>query len=476
MKHTLKSLNPTEAWQPADDSVWDLKWAAHLYRRAAFGAPRFEADVSTWETLQQAVDRGRNDCIDRLLTGGEQTSEFNTLMDALGERIARRKAPRFQGTQPERLQGWWLYRMAWTPHPLLERLTLFWHDHFATSLSKVADQFLMFQQNKLLREHALGRFKPLLSGIAHDPAMTLWLDGNSNIKGAPNENFAREIMELFSLGVGNYTEKDIQEAARAFTGWGSAGENFLFNAALHDEGEKTVLGTTGNLNGDEVVEILLKQPACARFLARKLFAEFVSESEEPPEALIEPLAKQLRDTDYDLHKCVETILRSRVFFSEHAYRKRIKSPIEYTLGLVRSIDARFPMENLAELMDGLGQTLFAPPNVAGWDGGKAWLNSATLVARHNLAANMTASVESINDDASRKQIDPVGLIKKHGGEDLRAQAAFLLKLFLQNDVSDATRAKVNEFAASGDPKNAEREQRAREIAHTILVTPEYQLA
>ena len=472
MAASLANLDPVQAWQPADDADWNLKWAAHLYRRAAFGFPAVDSKITASQSLQAAVKRGRAACIDQLLAGGDGQDNFNGLMDELGRQIANREAPRFRDPQREKLQGWWLYRIYHTPHPLLERCTLMWHNHFATSIAKVGKSLMMYQQNLLLREHALGKFQPMLSGISRDPAMLVWLDSNSNIKGRPNENYAREIMELFSLGVGNYTEQDIRDVARAFTGWGATGGQFVFNKALHDNGEKSFLGATGNFDGDDVVRIIMKQPATARFLARNMFREFVNEAEEPSDELIEPLAEQLRKSNYDIKSCLETMLRSRLFNSEQAYRMRIKSPVEYVIGITRSFDANVSMEKLAKSMDGLGQTLFAPPNVKGWDGGRAWLNSATLLARHNLAAKLVGG----HDGNFPQAFDPAALDEKVGRNCVVKQTEYLLNLLLQNDVSDASRAKLLQFAKSKEPEAKEQQSRLREVAHTILLMPEYQLA
>ncbi len=188
----------------------------------------------------------------------------------------------------DKLRGWWLYCMLWSDHPLREKLTLFWHNHFATSIVKVQNPNQMFRQNCLLRTFALGKFAPFLQAVSKDGAMLLWLDSNSNVKGKPNENYARELMELFSLGVGNYTEKDIREGARAFTGWHTGSDGFRFNPRAHDDGVKTFLGRTGNWNGDDVVRIVLEQPAASHFLVRKLYQLYVSETASPPAALLEP--------------------------------------------------------------------------------------------------------------------------------------------------------------------------------------------
>src|SRR5579884_4000592 len=248
MPVSLEKIDPGEVWKPWRPTAadpWGRKWAAHLYRRAAFGASRAE--------LLEAERLGPERTLDLLLRGRPQAADLlGTLTD-----VGRIAAARDDGNQ---LRGWWLYAMLQGGHPLREKLTLFWHNHFATSLAKVREPALMFRQNCLLRRHALGKFGPLLQDVSRDGAMLVWLDSNSNVKGRPNENYARELMELFSLGVGHYTEHDIREAARAFTGWHTDGQGFRFNAAAHDYGSKTVLGRTGKLDGSDIIDVLLEQP------------------------------------------------------------------------------------------------------------------------------------------------------------------------------------------------------------------------
>jgi hypothetical protein len=477
----LDKLDPVHAWQPWQPDArqpWGVKWAGHLYRRAAFGA--------TWDELQTARRDGPEKTIARLLAGAPGQAEFEHLMDEL--------APE---TLPEEgntggLQGWWLYRMLKTFHPLRERMTLFWHNHFATSIVKVQDPALMWQQNRLIRKHALGKFGPFLLAMSKDPAMLIWLDSNSNVRGKPNENYAREVMELFTLGVGHYTEKDVREAARCFTGWhtsparclprhGAPQPRFLFNRFQHDDGVKTLLGRTGNWDGGDVVRILLEQPACALFLVRKLYRAFVSEGETPPDRLLEPLAEQLRKSDYDIGAVVGTILRSRHFFSEHAYRRRIKGPAEFVVGMLRSLEAELDgmAVPLAALLDGLGQTLFAPPNVKGWDGGRAWLNSATLLTRHNLAWKVLQGPRG----PLGANVNPAALIRtRHraaGGKNSTRQVDFLLDLLLQPgdaEVGRKAREALVAFLAQDAPVGGAFDQRLRELSHAIIVMPEYQLA
>jgi hypothetical protein len=467
MSYALDQLKPEEAWQPAPAEQWNLKWAAHLYRRAAFGVPprrgQTDREATSWDLIERSVQQGREASIEELLSGGPGQEAFDKLLDGLGRRFAGNDA------QLDRLQAWWLYRMVHTPHPLRERMTLFWHNHFATSVAKVRRLPLMLAQNQLLREHALGRFRPLSEAIGRDPAMLIWLDGANSVKGQPNENYARELFELFSLGVGNYTETDIQEAARALTGWRLEGERAAFAAERHDDGQKTIFGQTGNWGDSDVVRIVLAQPAAARFIARALFRQFISEAETPPDALIEPLAEQLRQGDYDIAGCVRTILHSRIFSSEHAWRARVKGPVDYVVGLLRKIDASVPVEVLATSMDGIGQSLFAPPNVKGWEGGQAWLNSATLVSRHNLAWRLVGG----QDPQFRSRVDVSRLAAKHAGDEHRV--AFFLKLFVDDDVSEESRKLLEEFAKKDSKGNDER-LRLAELVHTILVMPEYQLA
>jgi hypothetical protein len=372
----LAKVDPADAWSPYRPSAavpWNKKWIAHFYRRAAFGPSAADTE--------RALNDGFEKTLDRLLTGEPDAPQLLELLSDAGHYLK----------SDLQIRVWWLSIMLEGGHPLREKLTLFWHNHFATSYAKVQRTQLMFEQNAILRKHALGKFRPFLLDMSKDTAMLKWLDSNQNVKGAPNENFAREVMELFSLGVGNYTEKDIQEAARAFTGWHTDSridedeDTFHFKPVLHDEGRKTVFGKTGNWNGDDVIRLCCDKADCAACLVGKLYSFLVSET-RPPERLLAPLQQRFRDSDYDIADLVKTMLGSRLFFSPHAYRKRVKWPVEYALGAVRAaVPGRAPLGDIVDPLAKMGQVLFAPPNVKGWRTGTDWLNSATLLARNNFA-------------------------------------------------------------------------------------------
>jgi uncharacterized protein (DUF1800 family) len=280
------------------------------------------------------------------------------------------------------LQSWWLGEMLATPSPLTEKMTLFWHNHFVSSQQKVRSPQLMYRQNVLLRRHALGSFGEMLHAVARDPAMVLYLDSASSRKGQPNENFAREVMELFTLGEGNYGERDIKEVARAFTGWSidaDTGE-FLFRPLAHDDGVKTVLGRTANLDGDAVLDILLEQPHTAVFILGKLWREFISPNPDPGE--VERLARIFRDSGYDIRTALRAILVSDAFYAPQNRATLVKSPVDLVIGTLRQF--RITTGEVMPFVfttNQLGQALFTPPNVKGWPGGVAWINSTRLLAR-----------------------------------------------------------------------------------------------
>ena len=283
------------------------------------------------------------------------------------------------------LREWWFREMLTTPSPLSEKMTLFWHNHFATSQQKVRFTPLMYQQNVMLRRNALGNFGTMLREIARDPAMLIYLDGANSRKEQPNENFAREVMELFTLGEGHYSEKDIKEAARAFTGWSVDRDTgkFMFRRPIHDYGNKTVLGKSGNFDGDQVIDILLARPETAQFITRKLWREFVSMA--PDEIEIAKLAERFRARGYDIAKLMRAMLTSDAFYTTENRAALIKSPVEFVVGTMKQFDIDAPnMRPFVLAAALLGQNVFSPPNVKGWPGGETWINTATLLGRKQL--------------------------------------------------------------------------------------------
>ncbi len=358
--------------------------ARHLLNRTSFAAQTNEIDDYAKLTREQAVDR--------LLSETRRTAAYPApTWTAKYERVYKPDM-----TQEERMNAnrrelvergleirtWWVAEMLSTPSPLTEKMTLFWHNHFATSQQKVRSANLMYRQNALLRNYAVGNFGAMLREVAKNPAMLIYLDGAQNRKGAPNENFAREVMELFTLGEGNYSEQDIKEVARAFTGWSidaDAGE-FRFRRPAHDDGSKTVFGKEGKFNGDDIVTLLLQQPATGEFIVSKLWREFVSP--EPDAVAVKQLAATWRAANYEMKPLLRAMFLSDAFWAPVNRGVLVKSPVDLVVGSLRQF--RFAVEDpapFAVILRQLGQDLFNPPNVKGWPVGDAWLNTTTLLAR-----------------------------------------------------------------------------------------------
>jgi uncharacterized protein (DUF1800 family) len=334
----------------------------------------------------------------------------------------------------ERLKAWWLYRCLFSPHPLNERLTLMWHNHFATSNLKVDDLRLMKRQNDLFRKHALSKFDQLLTATIHDPALLKWLDAPANRKEHANENLARELMELFTLGIGHYSEDDVKQAARALTGWTVRQGEFVDQQAAHDAGEKTILGRTGNWNGSDLLQSLLEQPATSRRLAWRLCSEFCGER-VVDDAALDELAAGLRQNDLDIRWGVETILRSKLFFAGPNLGNRVCDPVSFLIGPLRALECwRDPPSTivLAEWLRRMEQDLFYPPNVGGWSGGRAWLSTRAIVARSNSMAALAAG--ELSSPARPPDLDK--LSARHSGAHDAADAVRFLSRLLYGRALD----------------------------------------
>lgn len=345
----------------------------HLLRKAGFGASP--------QDLQTFVPLGYEGAVDRLLNY-QQVSD-----DATENRL---NALNLDFSKPNNLQHWWLLRMAWTQRPLLEKMTLFWHGHFTSSFRKagagVYAKANMRTQNTFLRNHAFDTFDNLLLGITADPAMLFYLDLTRSHKNAPNENYARELMELFTLGLGHYTQQDVFQGAAALTGWhvlGLTGTSH-YNPNDHNDLTKTYLGHTGNLDYKDVISILANHPATPWFIGRKLFTFFVHEN--PSDDDVKPLVDTYVKSKHNMGEVMRTLLLSSQFRSSAAYRSRVKSPVEFIAGTYRMLNVQGNGAALPGMSTLMGQTLLDPPNVAGWPGDKVsstWLNSGTWMARLN---------------------------------------------------------------------------------------------
>jgi uncharacterized protein (DUF1800 family) len=446
--------NPWAVYEPSAEAPWDLRRVVHLHRRAGFAA--------TWDELQRDLKDGPEPSIDRVLAGkarGQGVPEnFEQTAEALAAAV---------GYNAERLQAWWVYRMYFGPDPLGERLTLLWHDHFATSAAKVKDLAVMRRQNELLRRRARAPFGDLLRAVVHDPALLLWLDAEANRKEHPNENLARELMELFALGVGHYTEKDVKEAARALTGWTVKDGHFAQDASRHDAGPKTVLGRTGAWKGDDLVGMLLEQPATAERLAWRLGRLFLGEGAVDA-AGMRALAAGLREHDLDVGWAVGTVLRSRAFFAAGNLGTRVLGPVEYVVGSARALALFDPPPGtllLADWAARLGQELFYPPNVGGWPGGRAWVSSGSMIGR----ANYVAALVGGKLFRRPEPFDALGLARGHGERDV---VAFYTRLLLGTEPTPAWRARLTTAVGTDIPDEGER---ARRLVALMLALPEGQL-
>ena len=418
---TAAGVGPT-GWvddlSPIGPADWNYERAAHLIERAGFGETPDRIARLARMTPRQAVDELVDfEAIDnRALKPFDESGIWDPGMDpfppsraeavriarehgeGLGEKLLpvgsqRRLQPvvdKFfhslaaNDIETQRLGLWWANRMLMTRRPLEEKLTLFWHGHFATGENKVRDYRMMLRQNEMFRSHASGSLRELLVGILKDPAMLVYLDNGENVKKHPNENFGRELLALFTMGVGNYTEHDVREGARAFTGWTNDVLTFKFDAGQHDFTDKTFLGRTGNLNGEDVIDTILKQRATGEFVAAKLYRYFVREDIAGP--VKTELGGTFRDNDYELKPLLKRIFLSKDFYSPPSYATQIKSPVHLVISTYKKMGlSEVPtIPDFGRATAGLGQALFNPPNVAGWAGGRTWITPSTLLQRGNL--------------------------------------------------------------------------------------------
>jgi uncharacterized protein (DUF1800 family) len=440
------ALDPASAWAPYQPDArrpWNPALAGHLYRRAGFGAD--------WSQLQAALADGPQKSIDRLLEPDADVAEFNRTYD--------RYASSAGGTAD--LRAWWLRRMILTPHPLLEKMTLFWHGHFGISNHRVGDAELMARHVGLLRADALGSFATMMEGVSQDPAVLLGLGSDANRKAQPNEKLPREFFRQFSMGEGNYTEQDVEAAARAMTGWFVLNNRLRYIDREHDPAAKRIFGQEGPWERADVVRITLAQPAAPRLVVRKLYRWLISETDDPGDALIDPLAESFA-RDYDVAGLVGTMLRSNLFFSPEAYRRRIKGPVEFAMGIIRGLEGLVPTLQLGGDLADLGQDLYCPPTVKGWLGGRDWINKATMAGRTNLASALVSGQKPYGD-----KLDPGKVAEAHGRADAEDARGFFIDLFLQGDVPPGV---VETLPAAGTAESL------RRFLRGLFALPEFQLA
>jgi uncharacterized protein (DUF1800 family) len=429
----------------------------HLLRRAGFGATAEEIQLYSAMGFERAVEALLNP---------------EGVPDDLDDGLAQQG---FDLSTPGGIQMAWLFRMRQTRRPLQEKMTLFWHGHFATAISKVRDPLVMQWQNDTFRNYALGNFRSLMQAIARDPAMLRWLDGNQNRKGAPNENFARELMELFTLGIGNYSEDDVKAAAGAFTGWhvDPVVMAFTFRPGAHDFGVKQFLGQAGALDGADVLDALAANPATAQRLASRLFRFFVHD--QPSAEEIDRLAEIYLSNNYEVRPVLEAILLSPEFRSEQAFHATVKGPAELVIGAMKQLQAETTWQDILPSMRRMGQELFNPPNVKGWDGGRSWISTSTLLERFNVASRMV----SARNDPTRTSIDPARIIAG-APAGIDGLVDHCLALLVDGDVAPEIRAELVQYMRTG-PGAAEQlspqavDEKVRGLLHLIMSLPVYQL-
>ncbi len=490
---------------------WNQETAAHLLNRAAFGGTPAEIEAARNKGMAAAVRdlvdvsteaahapppplwaRPRNIRAERLQIKMAKDHGQNFQEKARGVRA-------MQGENLLDLRRWWFDRMMNGPAPLLEKMTLFWHGHFATSAQKVRDAYWMWLQNDTLRRNALGNFATLVKKISRDPAMMIYLDLQQSRKEHPNENWARELMELFTVGIGNYSEDDIRATARAFTGYriDFTTQQFRFAPRQQDLGTTRFMGHTGPLNGDDVIDILIQQPACAQFIARKLWRFFVED--EPPQETVDLLADRFRRRNFEMRPVLREIFSSAEFYSERAMGMQIKSPVQFIVQASRLLQTQLPSPTVAQnAMRQMGQILFAPPNVKGWDGNRAWITASTLLFRYNFAnylingdamlppgtlahANTSdpafrsaVQQQRLAEQIKRPPIDIRGIVPDELRDKPREVVDLLSARFFQKRLAEKETNTFVDFLESRRPDIGD--ATLRELVHLMMSTPQFQLA
>ena len=468
----------------------DTALMAHLLRRAGFGANRNE--------LEEYLAMGYDGAVEALLN----PSDPGNMPDDL---IRRYHVEQSELRDLAGSAAYWMYRMISTSCPMEEKTALFWHGLFATGYAKLNQARSLLNQVEMFRRSGLGSFEELLVELSKDPAMIVWLDNNENHGTAINENYGRELLELFSMGIGNYSEDDIKGCARAFTGWtlgnaeymsiraskdsiwpyGRIAWHFDYREEDHDDGEKTFLGETGNFNGEDIIAIIVKQESTARFVATRLFQFFAADViTEAGERTIEEMMATYFSSGYEIRDMLRTLFHSDYFKSEEARFARVKGPVEMVVGAIRMAgnyqNPALGIEKVSNTMLYMGQGLLQPPTVEGWHEGSEWIDSGALVERVNFAAKELSDVSS---PGVRSIIHRLEAGANQGVLDPADLADGCLDLLGPIEVSEETRSVLVEYAArqgdldlSGHQPGDEAEKRVGNMLRLVAATREYQLA
>ena len=490
----MASLHPLlRPYRPSESSPFDYTKAAHLLNRAGFGG--------TPEEIEKVMKLGPQDAVDWLLDFPDAPAEEMSQTDVPDlssiegyPRNFKEINVKMRGMTPEERMryrqmlmrdnreavlatgAWWLKRMAYGPRPLQEKMTLFWHGHFTTSAKDERSASLMWNQNELLRRNAVGNFRQFVREISRDPAMLDYLNNQQNRKAHPNENYARELMELFTLGIGNYTEYDIREGARAFTGWAHDGEEFIFRKYDHDDGQKTFFGRKGDYDGDDVIDIILQHQACARYIAGRFYTFYVHEEPEP--GMLQSLGETLREGNWEIRPIIRNLFTSQAFYSDKAIGSQIKSPIQLVVGTIRLLGIDMPQPRvLTGALNQMGQVPLEPPNVKGWPGGRAWINTSTTFVRYNTAVWLAGGGQ-MTVDAGRKnkaRAKAVSADSKFDPDVTAATAEAVVDEWVERLIQrpiESTKRQVLINSLEGRPDN---EQALKRMVQLIVSMPEYQL-
>ncbi len=447
-------------------SVWDENAARHILSRTLFGYNKQDIEFALSITLDDFVDN-------HLLASRPEPQQPGFWVN---EEVNENSTERTR-----ELIYWWYNLMLTQGYSIREKMVLFWHNHFVSEISKVSWPQRMYWQNKLFRDYAFGNFKELTKAVTIDPAMLIYLDGIQNRKGAPNENYARELLELFTLGIGNYTELDVKEAARALTGWRVNGLTSYFTQSRFDDGIKTFLGETGNFDHNDIIDIIFTQPAASTYLCRELYHEFMHIVHD--EESIGIMAQIFRENNFELKPVLSTLLKSVMFHTDEVRGAKIKSPVEFLLTVMRQFNVSLPdYPYIRQVAAQTKQELFAPPNVSGWDGDRIWINTTTLPAR-NVFTDAVINGKRPNGNSLSFQLNLVNYVRTFSSSENAIQLIEdIAKVFFQFPLSENRKKFLLDTLLNGaevydwstyDPKA---EERLKLFFKALMRLSEYQLS